>query len=230
MKKPYLKKICDIDKFSVWTVDGKYIRTNIEEEFTNYGHHYRFKFIPENEFWIDKEANGGEEKYYIDSMLVMTRLLAKGVSHKEAVKKADQIERRERAKGVLMKQGLLGLPREEILKRVKKKLIKAYSLGPVKVWIVNGELVRSLFFLDFTEGGHDKVYHFVPKEEIWLDDDVSQLERKFVLLHEAHERNLMSKGMNYDDAHRDSSRIEFFCRHNPKELNKHLSLELRSQK
>ena len=230
LKKPYMKKICDIDKFSVWFVDGKYVRTNLDEEFTNYGQHYRFSVIPENEFWIDRESVLGEEKYYIDSMLTINKLLAQGISHNAAVRKADQIEKRERAKGVLLKQGLLGLPREALLKKVKVKLLKTYSSEKIKVWIVRGELVRSLFFLDFTEGGHDKVYHFVPKGEIWLDDDVSQTERKFVLLHEAHERNLMAKGMGYDDAHRDSSRIEFFCRHHPEALDENLDRELKAEK
>ena len=59
--------------------------------------------------------------------------------------------------------------------------IKKYS-GAVKVWIIQGGLVRSLYFIHFTEGGHDLVYpHFVPKNEVWLDDDLSPGERKFVL-------------------------------------------------
>ncbi len=32
----------------------------------------------------------------------------------------------------------------------------------VQVWIVNGRLVRSVFDIDFTAGGHDYVYEFVP--------------------------------------------------------------------
>jgi hypothetical protein len=225
-EKIYLKKICDVDVFSVWFVDGKYIRTEIDEEFTNYGQHYRFGFIPENEFWIDRESSLGEEKYYVDSMLVVNRLMKKGVSHEEAVKKADAVEKSERAKGVILARGLGSLPREELLRRVRLKMIKRYSSGKVKVWIVDGELVRSLFFLDFTEGGHDKVYKFVPLGEIWIDNDVVAFERKFVLLHEAHERNLMAKGMCYDEAHRDSSRIEFFCRHHEGKVDLELKKEL----
>jgi len=226
-KKVYVRKICDVDVFSVWIVDGEYIRTEIDEEFTNYGQHYRFLFIPENEFWIDRESTPGEEGYYIDSMLVMNRLLAKGVSHDEAVRRADVVERRERMKGIVLARGIGVLPRKELLPNIHKKMIKKYSNEKVKVWIVDGELVRDLFFLDFTEGGHDKVYGFVPKGEVWLDDDVRLDERKFVLLHELHERNLMSKGMCYNDAHRDSSRIEFFCRHNPEKLDEEIRKELK---
>ena len=230
MKKPYVKKICDIKSFSVWFVNGEYIRTNIEEEFTNFGQHYRFGFIPEREFWIDNEGVGGEEKFYIDHLLAEYRLMSKGESYSKAVEFADKIEKRERTKEVIIKQGLQYLDKRHLVEKVKLSLAKKYSSPKVKVWIVDGELVRSLFFIEFTEGGHDKVYRFVPEGEIWIDNDISLRERKFVLLHEAHERNLMSKGMTYNKAHLDSSSIEFFCRHHPEVLDKSLDKELRAEK
>jgi hypothetical protein len=229
LKKPYLKKICDIENFSVWFVDGQYIRTKIDEEFTNFGQHYRFNFIPDNEFWIDRMAGKGEEKFYIDHLLVEQRLMASGKNYSQAIEVADKIEKRERTKEIIIKRGLEYLDKKHLVKKVKKKLVKEYSNSKVKVWIVDGELVRSLFFIDFTEGGHDKVYKFVPEGEIWIDNDISVKERNFVLLHEAHERNLMSQGQKYPEAHRDSSRIEFFCRHHPATLNKNLERELKAQ-
>ena len=81
MKKPYIKKYKQVSKFTVWIVDGKYIRTNIDEEFTNFGHHLIFSFIPKNEFWIDHEFGESEEaQYYIDHMLIENRLMAQGKS------------------------------------------------------------------------------------------------------------------------------------------------------
>lgn len=226
-KKVYIKKFSKIADITVWIVNGRYIRTHIDEEFTNYGQHYRFNFIPENEFWIDKQHGSPEEKYYIDSMLTMRKLLTGGVSHKEAIKEADRIERRERRKSEIMKEMTkIKHDKEKILEKVHVKFLKSYSNG-VKVWIVNGELVRNLFFLDFTEGGHDKVYPFIPEKEVWLDDDLSKSERKFVLLHEMHERGLMSKGVDYDSAHIAASKVEFFCRKNPKEIDKELRKEIK---
>jgi len=228
MKKPYIKKFSKLSNFTVWIVDGKYIRDNIDEEFTNYGQHYRFNFIPMNEFWIDKERKSGEEKYYIDSMLVMNRLMAKGVSHDEAVKKADTVERKERAKSNLMKKEVaVKKHEEELLKIIHKKLLKEFSTEKIKVWVIDGEAVRNLFFLDFTEGGHEFVYPFVPKEEVWIDNDVGKDEIKFVLLHEMHERKLMKGGMKYDDAHKSSSEIEYYCRKHLKELDKNLKKEIK---
>jgi hypothetical protein len=230
MKKPYLKKFANISGFNVFIVDGEYIRENMDEEFTNFGQHYRFKFIPKNEFWIDKERDEGEERYYIDSMLVMNRLMAMGVSHDDAVKKADAVERRERANSILMKKEIkLKKYPEKLIKSIHKKLLKKYSKN-VKVWIVNGEVVRDLFFIDFTEGGHEKVYPFVPHNEVWIDDDVEPKEIKFVLLHEMHERALMSKGMKYNPAHASSSEIEYYCRRHPKELDKNLKKEIEKNK
>jgi hypothetical protein len=95
----------------------------------------------------------------------------------------------------------------------------------IQVWIVNGRLVRSAYDIDFTEGGHDHVYEFVPTGEVWIDDAIEEEERSFVLLHELHERNRMEKGMPYSQAHAESSRLEFHCRHHPDELHDALAAE-----
>jgi hypothetical protein len=242
MKKPYIKKFRVIPPFTVWIVDGEYIRNNINEEFTNFGDHYQFNFIPKNEFWIDRERVPGEEKYYIDSMLVMNRLMAKGVNRKEAIKKADAVERKERANSRLMRKEIEFKRSEKtFLSSVHKNLLKKYSTNKLKIWVVSGEKVRDLFFLDFTEGGHGYVYPFIPQDEVWIDDDVEPDEIKFVLLHELHERNLMKKGWCYDtdtpdnlktgkirkSAHRSSSKIEYYCRFHAKETDKKIKEEIR---
>lgn len=227
MKKPYIKKFSKISNFNVWIVDGKYIRTHIDEEFTNYGQHSQFKFIPENEFWIDRERNPGEEKYYIESMLAINRLRAKGINYEEAIKKADSIEKRERAKAYFIKRGIETKKKvKEDAKSVHKSLLKKYS-KKLKIWVIDGESVRYLFFIDFTEGGHEKVYPFIPKDEVWIDDDVNREEIKFVLLHELHERRLMFKGEDYDSAHKKSSEIEYYCRCHPEKLDKKLKEEIK---
>jgi len=84
MKKPYLIKLREIGGFKVYLVDGIYIRKNLDEDFTNYAQHYQFKFIPKNEFWIDKGASKIEERFYTNTMLILNDLMAKGISHKKA--------------------------------------------------------------------------------------------------------------------------------------------------
>jgi hypothetical protein len=226
IKKPYLKKIMTISRFVVWFVDGKYIRDQMDEEFTNFGQHYRFKFIPELEFWIDDERTPGEEEFYIDHMLIENRLMAEGIRYDEALQKADLVELRERRKVDYIKKGIKpGVKKEEYIAKVHQNLLHSYSKY-LHVWVVDGELVRDLFFIDYTEGGHDKVYDFIPPREVWLDDDLQPKEIKFVLLHELHERHLMTKGFDYPKAHRSASHIEYFCRHHPEELEAKLGEEI----
>jgi hypothetical protein len=225
MKKPYLKKFSEVGDFSVYLVDGKFIRTNLDEEFTNFGQHFRLKFIPKNEFWIDKESSPGEEKYFIDHLLVEYKLMKSGMSYKKAITKAGAVEQSERKKSKKLKPLLKIKNYETLLAKIHKKKLRGYGKD-INVWVISGEKVRGLFYIDFTEGGHEFVYNFVPKSEVWIDDDISSKERKFVLLHEIHERNLMAKGMCYDDAHKSSSKIEYHCRRNPRDLNKFLKKEL----
>jgi len=228
IEKAYIKKFSYISGFNVWIVDGEYIRNNIDEEFTNCGQHYKFKFIPKKEFWIDRERNPGEEKYFIESMLVMNRLMSRGISHKEAMKRADKIERRERSNSKLMKKEVkIKENKGNVINTVYKNIIKKYSNKKIKVWIIKGELVRDLFFIDFTEGGHNRVYNFIPENEVWIDDDLSLSERKFVILHELHERNLMELGKDYDSAHKSSSEIEYYCRRHPKKLEEYIKREFK---
>jgi hypothetical protein len=56
LKPPYIKKVEDRGDLQVWIVDGAYIRGHIDEEFTNFGQHYLYPYIPINELWIDQEA------------------------------------------------------------------------------------------------------------------------------------------------------------------------------
>jgi hypothetical protein len=220
----YIKEIDTRGDIRVWIVDGAYIRGHIDEEFTNFGQHYRYLYIPVSEFWIDREAEQDEYLFFIDHLLVEHRLMAQGMSYEEALPKADRKERKSRRHaGDLARMTNHGkaLPDgKDVHERLWKKLENGIS-----VWIVNGRLVRSIFDIDFTEGGHDCVYEFVPQNEVWIDDAIVETERGFVLLHELHEHNRMSKGWPYNKAHAESSRLEYRCRHHPDELHSNLVAE-----
>jgi len=70
LKPPYVRKVGQRGNITIWVVDGTYVRTQIDEEFTNYAQHYAFKFIPEREFWLDQEAAEDEQQFFIDHLLV----------------------------------------------------------------------------------------------------------------------------------------------------------------
>jgi hypothetical protein len=223
-KPPYIKKIDHRGNLEVWIVDGTYIRGHIDEEFTNFGQHYRYKYIPANELWIDREAEHDENRFFIDHLLVENRRMAKGMSYGDALERADREERKERRRAGDMKQVTRSSKDLPDAKLVHERLWKKLENG-VSVWIVNGRLVRSVFDIDFTEGGHDHVYEFVPENELWIDDAIEEAERGYVLLHELHERNRMSKGWPYSKAHDESSHLEYRCRHHPDELHDALVAE-----
>ncbi|MBP8305259.1 MAG: hypothetical protein KBE04_14170 [Phycisphaerae bacterium] len=224
LKPPYLRKDETRGDIQVWIVDGPYIRGHIDEEFTNFGQHYRFPYIPEKEFWIDQEAENDERAFFIEHLLVEHRLMAKGVSYGEAMVEADRVERKERRRAGDVRKVTRGGKDLPDPKAVHERLWKTLENG-LHVWIVNGRLVRSVFDIDFTAGGHDHVYEFVPQGEVWIDNDIEERERGFVLLHELHERNRMAAGLPYSKAHNESSRIEFRCRHHPDELHDALAGE-----
>lgn len=224
LKPPYLAKAEEHEDIEVWVVDGSYIRGHIDEEFTNFGQHYRYRYIPANEFWIDREAKNDEMRFFIDHLLVEHRLMAKGMAYGKAIEEADCAERKERRRagdlGRLTHHGRQLPDSRDVHERLWKKLENGLS-----VWIVNGRLVRSVFDIDFTAGGHDYVYEFVPENEIWIDNDIEESERGYVLLHELHERNRMAQALPYSKAHAESSRIEYRCRHHPDELHDSLAAE-----
>ena len=224
LKPPYLEKVEERGKLKVWIVDGSYIRGHIDEEFTNFGQHYAFPYIPIDELWIDQEAEHDERRFFIDHLLIEHRLMAKGMPYDKALAEADREERKERRRAGdvsrLTHHGQKLPDGKDVHERLWKKLENGAS-----VWIVNGRLVRSVFDIDFTEGGHDYVYEFVPQNEVWIDDAIEEKERGYVLLHELHERNLMATGWSYNKAHDESSRLEYHCRHHPDELHEALSKE-----
>jgi hypothetical protein len=224
LKPPYLEKSETIGKLQVWIVDGAYIRGHIDEEFTNFGQHYRYKYIPNNEFWIDREHHPDERRFFIDHLLEEHRLMAKGVPYAKALEQADLIERRERRRAGDVRKLTRNAKELPDPAKVHERLWKKLENG-LSVWIVSGRLVRSGFDIDFTAGGHDYVYEFVPENEVWIDDDIDESERGYVLLHELHERNRMAAGWPYSKAHAESSRIEYHCRHHTDELHDALAAE-----
>jgi len=224
LKPPYLRRDETRGDLQVWIVDGSYIRGHIDEEFTNFGQHYRYPYIPDNELWIDQEAEHDERPFFIEHLLVEHELMAKGMPYERAIVEADRIERRERRRAGDISKVTHHGQRLPDSSAAHERLWKKLENG-VSVWVVNGRLVRSVFDIDFTAGGHDHVYEFVPAGEVWIDDAIEENERGFVLLHELHERNRMAKGMPYSKAHAESSRLEFRCRHHPDELHDALSAE-----
>lgn len=70
------------------------------------------------------------------------------------------------------------------------------------IYLVDGEKVRDVLDIDFTMGGNEARYSYVPPGEIWIDNAQHILDRTATALHELVERELMlHHGMSYDTAH-----------------------------
>lgn len=225
-KKVYLKKLEDVGKYSVWLTDGAYIRKEINENFVEYDHHYNHRFIPKNELWIDEETNPEERKFFINHMFVELGMLKAGEGYDDAVKRANFFEKKERSAGLKKnREYWLRQNKKELMERVYKKFLSHYS-GKVGIWLVDGKLVRDFFLLDYAEGGHDKVYLFIPKNEIWIDEILPDEEIDFIVLHELHERFLMSRGEKYSEAHKSATLVEDYYRDHPDGLGDRIKKEM----
>lgn len=183
-------------KIKVYEVNGEKIRKDLDPNFTNFGQHYDFNYIPENELWIDRENSSGENNFFITHMLTELKLIEKGMSPDKADDIACVVEEAERHKS---KKYQLNIDVKDNHNKVKTKKIS--EINGISVWEVDGELVRDFFYDSFTEGGHDLVYNWIPEKEIWIDNDVVEKERPFIILHEFVERCFMEKGMVYEKAH-----------------------------
>jgi len=242
MKRPYIKKIGVFSGYKVFYVSGYWIRNNLDRQFPNFAYKSICPYIPEDEFWIDKENGKKEARFWIDFFLALRKNLEEGKEYLEAVQLANKVEKSERAKQKILKKIRKIKIKETVLKRIHKKRILKQRTHELKIYIVRGDLVRSLFDIDFNQGGHGFVYNFIPKDEVWLDDDLYKKEIAYVLIHELHERYLMGeKGWKYDSgagtagfskkepdsAHFKAEDLEFWCREHPKSIKRVLYKEIK---
>ena len=96
----------------------------------------------------------------------------------------------------------------------KNKVLFGKLWDGTKVFIVDGPTVRNLHKIDFTEGGHSKVYSYIPTGEIWVEHMEDPQDESFNLVHEVVEWILMKYKIipDYDKAHDATNAIEDMAR------------------
>lgn len=223
----HIKRVGEHEGLSVWLVDGEAIRRDVDENFVEYDHHGRFRFIPANEIWIDEETNEEEHPYFLEHISRERAFMKDGATLEEAVEKADKLEARERHESPRVRKILDSHhARQKALEKIRKERLHKYSSETVHVYLVYGEFVRDIYLVEYAEGGHDLVYPFIPRGEVWIEEVLHPSERKFIILHELHERFLMSQGKNYPHAHKGALMIEDRFRENPEGLEERIRQEL----
>jgi hypothetical protein len=203
---PIIRTLYKLGPITVKEVSGPWIRDNIEPDFTNFGHGYRFSFIPKDELWLDKERVPDERSYFVTNGLEQIRQMQNGAPYEKALAAGDKKEARERHKG-------------NPTKGLKMGDVVLQDLGEFKgcrVKLVNGKKVRDVDE-NFTEGGHDLVYDYIKRisgpKTIWIDNDLTPMEIPPTLEHEGDERGSQEKGMSYPKAHEHALQVEWAFRH-----------------
>jgi hypothetical protein len=97
---------------------------------------------------------------------------------------------------------------------------KLGTVGDITISQVDGLNVRNNLDINFTEGGHDFVYGYIPTGNIWIDNDVRDEEVIFIVIHEMIERLFMEGDyMTYDKAHEKATKVEEAARNDKSMLN-----------
>lgn len=161
-------------------VNGFKIRNTIDPDFCGHGTHDFAPYIPHREVWVEEYL-----KPEIELILKMVRTEKKFLSENKPFKALRSFFKKEAQKNGSSPQ---------FQRRLEKK-------GNLKIWYVDGAVVRKFIDPYFISGGHDLVYDYIPKNEIWVDILNYQEDQPFVLVHELFERRLMTKGRDYDSAH-----------------------------
>jgi hypothetical protein len=124
------------------------------------------------------------------------------------------------------------IPKGEPPIGLRKVEMPQYQAGRVKVYVVNGEYVRNNLDVDFTQGGHWKVYpEFIPKNEVWIDGSLDTFDRKATVLHELAEVRDMGSAIGKDEQYEDSHNnvanpLEIQARQNPHNIDDMIREEL----
>ncbi|MBI4457915.1 hypothetical protein HY633_03055 [Candidatus Uhrbacteria bacterium] len=158
-------------------VDAENIRNTIETDFSGWGTAADFTFIPKGELWVDRQLKA--ETKLFSALARLERSLPKS-----PFRKIRQIAMR-----------TLTDHSGDIC------VVETVRASGMTVRLIAGASVRASLDPYFLLGGHDLVYSYIPRNEIWVEARLNADERRSTLLHEIEERRLMKKGMSYADAH-----------------------------
>lgn len=90
-----------------------------------------------------------------------------------------------------------------------------------KIYLVDGEAVRK-DHITFTMGGHGYVYDYIPKNEIWIDENLKDkpADMEATIRHELFEiKKMRDEGLSYEEAHELANAMEKEVRNEPEQQN-----------
>lgn len=104
---------------------------------------------------------------------------------------------------------------DELKKSLHKKLLRTEKIGndSVNIYLVNGDYIRTFKDIEFIEGGHHyarpDLSKLIPKNEIWIEENLNEHDREGVITHESNEyKEMKFQHKDYGKAHEDSNKKE----------------------
>jgi hypothetical protein len=202
--------------YTLFTVNGLAVRnaSQPDEQFGNFATSDDFPdVIGAREVWITEKLAPREGVFFAANALTQLARTAAGAAD-QAYDDGIDVERalRESVNGVAFRDGR---PHSRVPDAVylDEYVTLPDPKGRVSVRLIDGNLARSYYKTDYTQGGHGFVYPWVPRAEIWVVYGVDRRELPFIVCHEYLERRLMrDAGLGYDRAHEIASALEFDLR------------------
>jgi hypothetical protein len=206
------------ESFKIWIVDGAFIRKNILSEFNYGGNSQRYTFVPDSEIWIDNSISAEEFETTLSHQICERNLMAnldmgylvaqdssralEEIMRKNYLQLSTKHEAEMPAVEPIGLDSMQEIP--DLPDTIKLKNIYRIPMGKregISIWIVDGYTVRREIFPDFAFSGNDAVYHFIPKNEVWIDGEVSCEETEYSIALELKERELIKQGFDIEDAY-----------------------------
>ncbi len=207
--------------YKVWIVDGFNIRTNIFGEFIYGGNSARYPFVPVGEIWIDNAISANEFITTLEHEINECNLMYQNnMDYYDAHDSSLAIELQLRDENYkLSRYHENKIPMvppidfdsvkqintlNDLIKLDDVYINKLISENGFDIWIVDGYNIRNKIYPDFGFSGNSSAYMFIPKNEIWIDGNVSCEEIWYSIDLEENESSLMNSGVMYDDAYEES--------------------------
>jgi hypothetical protein len=214
----------EVNGYKVWIVDGFNIRTNIFGEFIYGGNSARYPFIPVGEIWIDNAISANEYITTLEHEINECNLMYhNNMDYYDAHDSSLSLELKIRQDNYsLSKDHESKLPMvspldfdsvkeistlNDMIKLENVYINKFISENGFDIWIVDGYNIRKSLYPDFGFSGNYSAYMFIPKNEIWIDGNVSCEEIWYSISLEENESKLMNSGVMYDAGYEEALKI-----------------------
>ena len=198
---------------SIYRVNGEQVRSisNGLEEFNESASNAIINEIPKNEGWVENTISKEELPFVVFGLV--SGMLFGDYDAGELAEKA------ERYKTSPSQDGAAGIPDPNTY------IQKLGDIFGVKFYLIDANVVRNQYKVDFALGGNNGPYDWVPRDEIWLDAAIHPSEMPYIALHEFYERHrMLQNGLDYSKAHAAASAVEWKAREGEQLPQEHVKL------